>query len=675
MPRFGSRFLCGAALLLILAAPCHPQASTGVVSGTVRDQSGAVIPTARVSLTNTATGIESKSTANEVGLYMFPGVVPGPHKLVTESPGLQRFEATLTVQVQQSAVIDVTLNVSQTLTEVSVGDVTPLVTVDNPTLGHVLERQRIDQLPINGRDVNSLLVTVPGMEGSRAYGLQTGSHEMVLDGATLMDRLWGGNIRRPPGLDTIQEFKVENNNSSAKFTRPTTIILSTRSGTNDFHGTAFETNRNNAYGKARGRTDFYEHAPTLIRNEFGASAGGPVILPRIYNGRNRTFFFGSYEGYRLVNPTTWAMTVPTREMRNGDFRGLVDQQGRQTRIYDPWTTNTTTWERQLLTYRGQANTIDPARMSPLAKYLYGITPLPTMPDVNPLYDDNWWGTAPQWSRQWTVTTRLDHRFSDKDSFYGRYTQGDLNQFTQDWNGPMLDGVAGSVTRAAPNKSLALSWVRTFAPTFFNEVVASAAREKWWKGTGQPGVKYSDKLGLPNPFGAVGWPGIYDSGLDDLFWETDNTQASPFAYFIFDDNATKIRGTHELQFGFHFRYDQLNTLPDQQQTQGNHSFASAYTTLYDPTSSRTNPLATPLTGSNAANMFLGLMNYSNNFNRGYFYMRSREYALYLQDNWKVTSRLTLNLGLRWEFWPANREKNNILTSFDKQKRAIVLGQDL
>ncbi|MEK7408632.1 MAG: carboxypeptidase regulatory-like domain-containing protein, partial [Acidobacteriota bacterium] len=670
------RFALCCTIAALFVSSAWPQASTGTVRGTVRDQTEAAIPKASVSLTNTATNVALRSTSNEVGFFLFAGVLPGPYRLSAEAPGMQKFEATLTVQVQQVAVVDPVLRVGQTVTAVEVRDVNPLLTVDTPVLGHVLERQRIEQLPINGRSVFSLLQTVPGMEGTRAYGLREGSHEIVLDGAAQTDKLWGGTQRRPPGLDTIQEFKVENNASSAKFTRPTTVVMLTRSGTNNVHGALFETHRNNGIGKARRREDYYTKPPQLIRNEYGGWAGGPVILPRLYTGKDRTFWFFSYEGLRLTSPTTRGVSVPTEAMRQGDFRGLMDSQGRQFRIYDPFTTNTQTWERQQVAHQGQLNVIDPNRISPLAKRLIEVSPLPTHPATNPLVEANWWGPVPDVRRQWTLTSRFDHAFSDNDRFYARYTQGGDHRFRYPFGTvPTSDRVAGTVTNTAPNRSLAASWVRTFSPTLFNELLVTGSREFWTDSTGEFGVKYADQLGLPNPFNVAGWPGLYDTGLSNYYFETGNPQATAFTFLILDDNVTRIKGRHELQFGVHLRYDQMNYMPDQQHPQGNHNWSTGGTGLYDPTSSRTNPLGTPFAGHNLANMYFGVMNYSNQFVRGYFYARGREYAFYFQDNYKVTSRLTLNLGLRWEYWPPFGEKNNVLTTFDPNRRAVVLGQDL
>lgn len=210
-----------------------------------------------------------------------------------------------------------------------VGDVSPVIVTESPTLGQVVERSRIEQLPLNGRLLTTLVdATTPGVDSGRVFGLRETAFEYVLDGAVLKNRDTGGHTGRPPGLDTIAEFKVETNNSSARMNRPASTLIVTRSGSNEVHGSLFETHRNNAIGLARRRQDYYTKAPHLVRNEFGGSLGGPVWLPKIYNGRNRTFFFGAWEGYRLRQGTTTSTTVPTAEMREGDFSGLIDSLGR-----------------------------------------------------------------------------------------------------------------------------------------------------------------------------------------------------------------------------------------------------------------------------------------------------------------------------------------------------------
>src|SRR5262245_35386366 len=345
--------------LMLAAMPAWPQASSTTVRGTVRDQAQAVVPKASVTLTNTATNVARNTTTNEAGLYVFPGVFPGPHQLTVDSAGMQRYQANLMVQVQQDANIDIVMQLGQTVTQVEVKDVTPLVTTDNPTLGHSLERKRIEQLPINGRSFTALLATVPGIEFGnsnasgrvQAFGMRVNTSTTVFDGAPVNEIWEGYNFGRAPGLDSIQEMRVETSNSSAKFSRPNNIILTSKSGTNQFHGAMFETNRNSGIWVARRRQDNFEKTPFLNRNEFGVSAGGPVHIPKLYNGRNRTFFFAAYEAQRSVSYATGQYSVPTEAMRNGDFRGLVDSQGRQILLYDPFTTDSRTWARQPLSYR------------------------------------------------------------------------------------------------------------------------------------------------------------------------------------------------------------------------------------------------------------------------------------------------------------------------------------
>src|SRR5439155_24152829 len=164
-------------------------------------------------------------------------------------------------------------------------------------------------------------------------------------------------------------------------------------------------------------------APFLNRNEYGFSAGGPVYIPKVYNGRNRTFFFAAYEASRSVSYATGQYNVPTEAMRNGDFRGLADSQGRPILLYDPLTTDSRTWQRQPLSYRGVANMIDPARITKLARVLFDVTPLPNLPNVNPLVDFNLVIPILTPRVEGTTTVRIDHRFSDKHLVFGRVTVG------------------------------------------------------------------------------------------------------------------------------------------------------------------------------------------------------------------------------------------------------------
>ena len=670
---FSVRIFACLAMATLLAMPAMPQASTATVSGTVKDSSGAVVPGASVLLLHTGTNVSLRTSTNEVGYFIYPGVIPGPYRLEVEVPGMQKYQAAVTVQVQQRTVLDPVLEPGQTQTSIEVQDITPMVTTDNPTLGRVLERTRIEQLPINGRDFQQLLITVPGMEGARAYGERVGSAEMALDGSALTDRTRGGAQYRPPGLDTIQGFKVETNNSSAKFTRPTTIILTTKSGTNELHGTLFETHRNNAIGKARSRTDSSEKAPPLIRNEFGGTVGGPVYLPG-YDGRNRTFFFTSFEAQRYYRKSTAGYAVPTDAMRNGDFSELKNSAARLYTLYDPWTTNPATFQRQPFAHQGGANVIDPAKMSPMWKYLMSITPRATLPDVNPLVADNWWGPSVNNIRNWTTSTRIDHRFSERDSFYARYTQGDFMQ-DQDTYVPVTDGGANSTLTTAPNKTLALSWIRTFSPTLFGELLVSASRENYLIGQRERNVNFADLLNLPNPFGSNAFPVLNTLSFGDLRYQPINTNGSANTYYMVDNNWTKIHGRHEFQFGFHTRWDYVNILPDQQATAGSVVPIANYTALWDPKGTLASPLTTSMTGHTISSLFLGATRHQVRLNHGMFYGRTKEYALYFQNNWRVTDRLTLNLGLRWEAWPPYKEKYDNLVSFDPAQKAVVLTNPL
>lgn len=671
-------------LLCLLTQPlAYAQTGTGNIQGTVRDAAGAVVPGAKVTVVHPLTS-RHETLTNEVGFYLFPALQPGNYKIAVEAAGMQSWQGELLLQVGQTAVVNPVLKVGAVVTEITVaGDVTPLVTTASATLGNVVERARIEQLPLNQRFIQTLVqATTPGLEGSsgspRVYGLRPTSMEFLQDGAVLTNRDTGEFSGRPPGLDAIEEFLVETNNSSAKMNRPATTILSTKSGSNDLHGALFETHRNNAIGVARRRQDFFEKAPHLVRNEFGASVGGPMSLPKLYNGRNRTFFFFAYEAYRNLSNNTTSTTMPTMAMRQGDFSGLINSAGQRITLYDPWTTTfdagTRSWRRQPF----PNNQIPLSRLSPLAKYFYSVTPEPTHPDVNPLVSANYFGPGISNRLDHTETVRVDHRFSERDHLFGRFTHG--NRWAKNRSGasgsPTMLDEAGNVTfRPVRDDSAVISWTHTFSPSFFSETLASGSHENLFIFVGTDHINHADQLGMPNPFRETGLPNFSGTGFGMVYSYADNKRNNITKVISVDQNFTKVYGRHEMQFGARFRHEGLDVLPDQQQVQGNHNFSSLATALHDPSTGSAFG-AFPRTGHDSANMFLGIVgSYSAQFVRKWYHMRAREYAAYFQDNFKVSSKLTLNLGVRWEFYPAIREGNNVLTGFDSKTRSIINGASL
>jgi hypothetical protein len=476
-------------------------------------------------------------------------------------------------------------------------------------------------------------------------------------------------------MDTIEEFRVETNNSSAKMNRPGTVMVTTRAGTNQFHGSLFEIVRNNnlGFGVARARQDKWTRPPHLVRNEFGASVGAPILIPKIYNGKNRTFFFTAYEAFRSLSATTKRARLPTAAMREGDFSGLVDGSGRRYTLYDPMTTDAN-WSRLPFVN----NRIPISRISPLAKYLYSVTPLPTEPLVNPLVADNYVYQAANNRLEWTTTTRVDHRLSDKDQLFFRYSHGVRDAYAQSGNNnspTTLDFAANGTFRPIRDHTGVVNWTRTFSPTFFSETSFTAGVEDLNFINVGDDQKWATKLGLPNPFDEFGFANITSTGLGMEYVTAANRRNSIIHVYNLDENLTKVHGRHELMFGGRLRYEKMNVLPDQQQVQGAHAFNSRATALYDPASGSTYG-AVPFTGHDAANLFLGVAgSYSAQFVRKWYDLHDSEFSLYFQDNFKVNSRLTLNLGLRWEFYSPIRENNNILTGFDPKTKAIVNGADL
>ncbi|MBI4902654.1 MAG: carboxypeptidase regulatory-like domain-containing protein [Acidobacteria bacterium] len=670
-------------ILSLLLAGLSLQAQTlGKIQGTITDPTGSVVPGAKVSIVHTATAREYSTTSNPAGFYLFPAVQNGQWSITISSAGMEAFRGAFLLETGQTAVVDAGLKVGATSTEVTVsGDVVPLVTTTSATLAQVTDRARIEQLPISGRMFQTLVAqTTPGIDGEsfvpRVWGIRWGV-EFLQDGAVLANRDTGEISGRPPGMDTIEEFRVETNNSSAKLNRPGTVIVNTRSGTNKFHGSLYEVARNNnlGFGVARTRQDFSSRPGHLVRNEFGGSAGGPVVLPKLYNGRNKTFWFGSYEAFRSLSASTKRAALPRMEWRDGDFSSLVDGAGRRYTLYDPWSTGAASANYVRVPYIN--NQIPSNRMSPLAKYLYSVTPVPNLPGVNPLVANNYVYLAPNNRLEWTLTSKVDHRISDRDQLSVRFTKGVRDSFAQSGNNnspTTLDNAANGTWRPIRNYTGVVNWTHTFSPTFFSETSFNVSSEDLNFINVGDNKKYADQLGLPNPFDEYGFPNMTGTGVGMEYITAANRRNAINQIYNIDQNMTKIWGKHELQFGGRLRYEALNILPDQQFVSGSYAFGSQGTGLFDP-SSGTAFSAVPFSGHNAADVYLGILSsYRVQFVRKWYTGWDGAGAGYLQDNIRVNNRLTLNLGVRYELIVPLRESTDILTGFDPASKTVINGAD-
>jgi hypothetical protein len=712
-PSIGKLLLLLAAVMIFLPLTARGQSSAGggAIQGTVKDATGGVIPGAKVTIKNIATGVVTNSASNSEGFFTTPSLNIGKYRVRVEASGMKAWEGELLVETGRTAEVAPMLTAGEVSETVVIeGNIVPLVTVTDPTDGATLDAKRISELPINGRNLNTLLEDVtPGVEGIndvnggvRVAGLMVYSTNYTQDGAATNNREFGGS-GIVSGLEAIAEVKVETSTSSAKYTTPTSVIITTKGGSNQLHGSLYETHRNNAFGVARARQDVligqdYE-VPKLIRNEFGGSISGPIFLPSFglngkgwYNGKNRSFFFVSREGTRLRQGITREFVVPTAAMRRGDFSGLLDSQGRLQVLYDPLTTRIQRINNRDVAVRDPFpnNQIPLNRISPLAKFMFGITPLPN--DIsNPLVANNL--KVPVATNGFPnrnddpTTVRLDHRFTEKDNSFIKVNGGKINSDflgTASGNGAPTANKEANVT-FLPMSAIAgaLSWTHTFSPSFFVETLFNRTWQSTQTITGPVGAQkdWSKELGLPNPFGEIGFPNMTSMGLAGAanysYIEGDNRRALYSIITHLEQNYTWVKKTHNIQFGGLFHNERNHLLPDQGGISGTSFYNSLATALHSPTlGSATSPSAVPQTGYDTANFFLGYAaRYDVGLKRGFMQVYEKKFGFYAQDNYRVTQRLTLTPGLRWDIKPAFHERNGQLSAFDVKNHAMLLPEPL
>jgi len=659
---FGTLRLIGISLLLctLLCTPLAAQSGNGVVQGTVLDGSRAAIPSAKTTLNNTKTGVARMAESNTAGVYHYGAVSPGNYVLTVEAPGFKKWEAAIIVPVGQTVTIDPAMEVGAVGTVVEVTGAAPVIATEGMQVSDTKDFVRIQQLPLNGRSVTNLFDLTAGVEGGgnpRVNGLKVGSVDMLLDGISLVNRFGGGIVQVQPGLDTIQEYRIETAGSPAQYSRPATVTLVTRSGTNEIHGSVFETHRNNFGGlRARARQDFAAKPPQLIRNEYGVSAGGPLI-------KNKTFWFVAYEGMRQRQAQFARSAAPTDAIWNGDFSSATTTNSETITLYNPYTTGADGTRTPF-----PNNTIPRNMISQYAEVMRGVSASPAGPNAgaNPWITSNFETFYPRVNDTSTFTAKGDHVFSEKDNLSGRFTKS--WQTAKTFGGvfgfppPGSTDAGGTSAQDTDVYSIFGRWNHVFSPTLLNEFQASSDRSRNHAGTLADNTLWADKLGFPNPFGALGWPTICATGpFYGGCWDAGNPSDQNLTGFQLENNTTWIKGKHSIRFGFKGR-SEYNNVRELQQAQGSHTFGINWSAQFDPVSQ----LPVSRTGTGLAGVLLGLPTFlSNQYNRGYFYFRQKELGLYVQDSWKVSRRLTLDLGVRWDKWTPYSEKYDRLLNLDLQ----------
>ncbi len=693
MNQFSSQKWCASfallAAALVLPATLSAQSGAASIQGTVQDSTGAAVPNTAVHVVNQATSVTNNTTANGTGFYAVPGLFAGNYTVTFSAAGMKKYVVKIELQDGKVVVLDAKLAVGDVAETVTVSSETvQLATYDSGVVSTQLDANRIDQLPQNGRNVLGLAQnTVPGLEGggTRANGLMGEGMEYSQDGAPMTNRNFGGESNTAqatlPDPDSVQEARFETLNSSAQFATPATVILTTKSGSNQIHSSMFETARNNYFGIAKARQNPANFAaPHLVRNEFGGTVGGPIRIPKLYNGQNKSFFFFAYERFSLRQAANELVTVPTAAMRTGDFSGLVNGGGLLQVLYDPNTTQSAANNYARAPFPN--NQIPISRISPLAKTLYAATPLPQTSD-NPLVNSNFNAINPTTQTVPNITFRLDHVFDQSNRVYVRFTDIDqqqqalrnypANSPANIAGGGLPAGATGYQAIPVQTVSYALGYSHIFSPTLFGETVISQQWQRMYVQGNQASLaNYEQQLGLPNNFGQIGFPAI-GSNLTMPYGGSQWYYGMSQMIATLDQNFNKVAGKHQLAFGGRVRHERFSYLSDR--SPDSISFSNQATAIYDPTTGA-NYGAKPNTGYQDADFFLGAASsYSQNKNAPFNKASLNEYDLYIQDNYRIGNHLTVNLGLRWEMHPAPVANDHNFMTFDFKNDAIVLGKPI
>ena len=654
--------LCLATCLAVL--PAAAQQSRASFFGLVTDSSGASIPGAKVTITAVDTNQSTVVESSADGLFSAPLLTIGNYSIAVEKQGFKRaVRSGLNLQVDQRAEINFKLDVGGTTETIEVRGEAPLVDTGSATVGKVVENRRVVELPLNGRNALALTLLTPSVKSNAgptnsgfadrgiqlsAISINGGPNAMnaqSLDGGNNIQS-YIGEVAISPAVDAVEEFKVQSGAMSAEFgfTGGGVINMVTKSGTNQFHGSIYEFLRND---KLDARNTFAAIKPPFRFNQYGVAVGGPVI-------KDRTFFFGNWEEYKFRRGTPQIGTMPTALQRTGDFSDLFDTAGRQVPIYDPATTRVNPAGAGFVRDIFPGNRIPTNRLDPVALKINEFYPLPNRTPTNAFTNANNFGNIAneiRAMRQYTI--KMDHRFSNKNSLFARYSY--FLHETDNGNGNIYPNpVVSKRDDVLNNKNFVLSDTHTFTPSLLNELRVGVTRGYFPFIVRSFGGGWPAKLGLPSSVPADTFPGI-GNGLPGFNTGTAGLRASVNTQFF--DMITKIAGAHTMKLGFDFRTLQGNNL-QRSQPSGGFNFNSGLTG---------NPLSPAGNGSAYGSFLLGEVASASGTTHLGESQRGKSYSIFFQDDWKITRRLSLNLGMRWDYQTQPVEANNGITNFDPSLR--------
>jgi hypothetical protein len=633
----------------------------GSIAGEAHDGTGAIVAGAAVTATNAGTNASRTVLTNEAGAYSFPSLPPGTYTVKVEKAGFKTvIRNQIELQVQLAARVDFDLQLGQVSESIEVREDAALLVTDNATVGTVIENKRIVELPLNGRNYLQLVSLAPnvstgfssqGQAGARQGGIRaaqtisvsgqrTNFNHYTLDGVENTDPNFNTFVVMP-SIDALEEFKVQTGVYPAEFGRETTQInVLTKSGTNQYHGTLFEFFRND-------KLDANPYSFTAIRtskdpfkwNQYGFTLGGPVRVPKIFNGRDKVFFMGNYESYRKRGNTTGLYSLAPVAVQGGDFSGVG------ARIYDPISHATADDGKTITAAPFPGNVIPQNRISSISKKLLEFYRTPTAPGLV-----NNYVTAlarPQNRDQFVL--RMDYVESPKSTWSGRYSWGDENESTPglNLNGTKLvtnlEQYMGSNTRIfSPN---VVSETRFGYTRFYNSVGTLLAFQR----------NVVDELGIPGLKGGdpVSWgiPAINIPNYNGIGDSTDGPFENKNSTLQFLNNTSVTRGKHAFRFGGEIRKDQFNQVGNQY---GRGSFTFSTTPTWDP--------VTHAQGDAFASFLLGNVTLTEVAAQiASVQFRATSFSVYVDDVWKASPRVTLSLGLRYENTPPWEDISGNLTT--------------